>query len=108
MVVGLFDPLTVLQAGRIKGDEHNKTLAVVLESPDTLLSAEARCHLIAALRSVDFVVQTAGQDWRSVAFQNAHVRVIDDLAAEKQRSEEFVQRIISRQGGAATMTGQNS
>jgi hypothetical protein len=108
VVVGLFDPLTAVQALRIKGDEHSKTLAVVLESPDTLLPAEARCHLVAALRSVDFVALAAEHDWRSIAFQNPHVRVIDDLGAEKRRSEEFIERIISRQQDAAVMTGQNS
>ena len=107
-MVGLFDPLTAVQALRIKSGEGGKTLAVVLESPDTLLPAEARCHLIAALRSVDFVVQAAEHEWRSMTFQNADIRVMDDLGAENRRSQEFVERIISRHGDADTRAGQNS
>ena len=77
-------------------------LVVVLESPDTLLPAEARCQLIAALRSVDFVLSATEQEWRSIVSQNnAQVHVIDDLQAERRRSEEFVERIMARQGGAA-------
>ena len=98
VVVGLFDPLTDVQARRLENHKRSQMLAVVLESPETLLPAAARCCLVAALRSVDFVVQTAGQEWRSVIPQHEDVQVIEDLPAEKQRSEEFVQRILSRQG----------
>ena len=102
VIVGLFDPLTVIQAQRIENHKRGRTLVIVLEGEDTLLDAEARCHLAAALRSVDFVARAAGHEWRSVVSQNDHLQVIEDLQAEKRRSEEFIERIIARQGGAAS------
>jgi hypothetical protein len=107
VIVGWFDPLTAVQARRIASHKSGQTLAVVLESLDTLLPAEARCNLVAALRSVDLVAQADEHNWRSIAFQNAHVHVINDVQAEKRRSQDFVELIISRQQDAVTMAGQN-
>ena len=101
-VVGLFDPLTAAQARRVENHQRGQTLVIVLESADTLLPADARCHLMAALRSVDFVVRAAGHEWRSILPPNADVQVMEDPQAEKRHSEEFIQRIVSRQGSAAS------
>ena len=102
VIVGLFDPLTAVQAHRIEDQKRGRMLVVVLESADTLLPADARCYLMAALRSVDFVVRAAGHEWHSIIPPHADVQVIEDPQAEKQRSEEFIQRIIARQGSAAS------
>ncbi len=101
-VVGLFDPLTAAQARRVESHQRGQMLVIVLESADTLLPADARCYLMAALRSVDFVVRAAGHEWHSIIPPHADVQVIEDPQAEKQRSEEFIQRIIARQGSAAS------
>jgi len=107
VIAGLFDPLTALQARRVEKEARGRTLVVVLENSDTLLPADARCHLMAALRSVDFVVQASEQDWHSITLHGKNVQVIDDKQAEKQRSQDFVELVISRQGEAAVISGQN-
>ncbi len=102
VIVGLFDPLTAAQAQRIENYKHGSILAIVLESEETLLPADARCHLVAALRSVDFVTSAANREWHSITPGSDSIHVVEDLAAERRRSEEFVQRIITRQGAAAS------
>jgi hypothetical protein len=97
VIVGLFDPLTAFQARRIDASGDAKTLIVVLQNPDALLPAEARCHLLAALRSVDFVVQATEHEWRSTALHNKNIRVIEDLEGERRRSQNFVELIASHQ-----------
>src|SRR5436305_5009682 len=55
VVAGYFDPLTASVAerlGNLVQGQDERVLAIILESPDTLLSAEARSALIAALRMV--------------------------------------------------------
>ena len=101
-MVGLFDPLTPVQARRIEEQKRGQMLVVVLESEEALLPADARCSLIAALRSVNFIAPAADGQWRSILPQNDNVCVIEDWQAERRRSEEFVQRILARQGGAAS------
>lgn len=98
-VVGWFDPLTAAQAKRLadaaKGDR--KVLAVVLPTQDGLLSAEARAALVAAVRGVSAVVIADEQQWRSTLPQNADIAIIDDLDADKKRSQEFVEFVLRRQ-----------
>ena len=101
-MAGLFDPLTPVQARRIEDGKRGQMLVVVLENEEALLPADARCCLLAALRSVDFVAQGAAHQWHSILPQNDSVCVIEDWQAERRRSEEFVQRILARQGGAAS------
>ena len=101
VVVGLFDPLTAVQARRIENHKRGPMLVVVVEHEGALLPAAARCHLMAALRSVDFVTPAADDEWRSILPQNNVGQVIEDLQAERRRSEEFAERIMARQGGAA-------
>src|SRR4051812_16840416 len=59
LIAGYFDPLTPSIAVRLNDlvaqGRDQKVLAIVLEAPDTLFSAEARGTLIAALRLVDVV-----------------------------------------------------
>lgn len=96
--MGLFDPLTALQARRIEDSGGERTLLVVLEDSDTLLPADVRCCLVAALRSVDYVVPAGGSEWLSFASYNDKLHVIDDGAAEKRRSQDFIELIAARQG----------
>jgi len=96
-IVGLFDPLTALQARRIENAKRGELLVVVLENPDTLMPANARCHLVAALRSVNFVVEATEAEWRSVVIGNESVEVIDNLEEEKRRSQDFIDLVASRQ-----------
>ena len=97
-VAGLFDPLTVTQARRLAElpRKGRKVLAVVLEDDETLLPAEARAELIAALSAVDVVAIADGVQWRS-QLETRGVEIIEDFRAEKQRSAEFVKLILERQ-----------
>lgn len=97
VIVGLFDPLTASQARRIESYKGNGILVVVLENPDALLPANSRCHLVAALRSVDFVAEATEHEWRSVAIGNENVELIDNLEEEKRRSQDFIALVASRQ-----------
>jgi len=97
-VAGLFDPLTATQARRLAElpRKGRKVLAVVLEDDETLLPAEARAELIAALSAVDVVAIADGVQWRS-QLETRGVEIIEDFRAEKQRSAEFVKLILERQ-----------
>ena len=97
VIVGLFDPLTALQARRIEDYGSGQTLIVVLERLDALLSVYARCQLVSALRSVNFVLGATRQNWQGIAPSNKHVYVIDDEEAEQCRSQNFVELVASRQ-----------
>ncbi|MBV8707768.1 MAG: hypothetical protein JO028_11315, partial [Acidobacteriaceae bacterium] len=96
VIVGLFDPLTASQARRIETCKRGGILVVVLENPDTLMPANARCHLVAALRSVNFVAEATEHEWRSVAIGNENIKVVDNLEEEKRRSQDFIDLVASR------------
>jgi hypothetical protein len=98
-VAGLFDPLTAIQAKRLAQSAHGdrKLLAVVLDEPDTLLTAEARSVLVAALASVSAVVVAKSGHWQEAIPANADIVIIEDEAAERMRSREFAEFIVHRQ-----------
>ena len=109
IAVGQFDPLTAAQAKRLSAlrSQGGRLLAVVLESSDALLPANARAALIAALRDVDAVTVAEPELWRHAIPSTARVRVIEDAQAEEGRSAEFVRYIVERQAAASTPgTGQ--
>ncbi len=103
-VVGLFDPLTALQASRL-ADLHaqggRKILVLILDTGNTLLTAAARAALIAALRHVHLVAIAPPELWRSAIPHNSDVEIVDDPEGECARSAEFVQFILHRQQDAA-------
>ena len=98
-IVGLFDPLTAEQARRLAGfsTQSRKRLAIVLESENALLPAEARAVVIAALGEVDAVFIAPPDRWRLLIPPGAHVEIIEDEAGECARSEDFVQFVLRRQ-----------
>ena len=93
-VLGLFDPLTLVQAERIAAHANGgrKILAVVLRGENTLLSPESRAILVAALREVDLVAIGSLAD-----IQSFDVVTDDDEAAERKRSQEFAALVSERQ-----------
>ncbi len=100
VVVGFFDPLTAIQAARLAeaANRGRKLLAVVLTASNSLLPADARAALVAAVRGVSTVVIADAAEWRSAIPQTADVAILDDLEGEKRRSAEFVEFILERQG----------
>jgi hypothetical protein len=101
VVVGLFDPLTAIQAKRFSGFRRpgRKLMAIVESGENTLLDAEARAALIAALISVDAV--TIGDSARSILPIPSSVELIEDKAGEFTRSADFVRFILDRQQASA-------
>jgi hypothetical protein len=101
-VTGLFDPLTATEAKRLAaaGCNGRKLLAVVLESDDALLEAEARAALVAGLRIVDLVTIAATPDWRRAVPPDMELGIIEDVAADRARSAQFVRFILDRQQSA--------
>ena len=98
-IVGYFDPLTATQAKRLADAERDgrKVLAIVLIAPDSLLPADARAALVAAVRSVSAVVIAESQQWRSAIPHQYDIALLDDLEGEKKRSAEFIEFILKRQ-----------
>lgn len=102
VVTGLFDPLTVTEAKRFSGAARNgrKVLAVVFEDEQTLLDANARAALVAGLRTVDLVTIASTPEWRSAIPPEMEIGIIDDVAADRARSAQFVRFILDRQNAA--------
>lgn len=98
-VTGLFDPLTATEAKRLANAGRNgrKLLAVVLEGNDTLLEAQARAALVAGLRTVDLVTIAPTPEWRRAAPPDMEIGIIEDVAADRARSAQFVSFILKRQ-----------
>lgn len=99
-VVGLFDPLTAVQACRlaeIAKNDGRKLLAIVLQADNALLSADARAALLAALRVVDLVATAEPPQWRCALADGADIQIIEDPEGERARSAEFIQFILDRQ-----------
>jgi hypothetical protein len=108
-VVGLFDPLTAIEAKRLAGlaRPDRKLLAVVLESENALLSPEARAELVAALRDVHLVATAKRECWQFVMPHRAGFQIIEDPEGDKTRSAEFIQFVLNRQQSAAVSAGRN-
>ena len=98
VVTALFDPLTAVQAKRISAfaQSDSKLAAIVLKGEKTLLTAEARAVLIAALRDVDLVA-IADEEWRAHIPRSERIRVIEDPQGEAARTSEFIQFVVNRQ-----------
>ena len=96
--VGLFDPLTAAQAARLADMQNGcgNLLAIVLDEPDTLLTADARAALIAGLRGVRLVAVARTDEWKE-ALAGLRVKILDDGQAERIRSREFVEFVFARQ-----------
>ncbi len=96
---GLFDPLTATQAKRVNSfaEPGRKLAMIVLDTEQTLLPADARAALIAALRAVNLVAIAQPHEWRAAIPASTDIRVIDDLAGEAARSAEFIQFVFHRQ-----------
>ena len=101
-VVGLFDPLTAVQASRLAElADGRRLLAIVLDEPGTLLPADARAALIAALREVSVVSIAAPGEWESKLPGTPTVTVSYDPEAERARTAEFIEFVLNRQASAA-------
>src|SRR3954452_2611529 len=101
IVAGYFDPLTAAVAERVRDlvdkSREERVLAVVLHSSGTLLSAEARSHLVAALRTVDAVLVTSEEDSTRFIARDSRIRFVFDREAERRDSAEFAELVLSKE-----------
>jgi len=98
VVIGLFDPMTAVEAERLA--ELGKTrnlLVVVLEEDGALLEASARAVLVAALRGVSAVTIGRRENWRMAMPENAAVQIVDDSEGESARRNAFMELVTGRQ-----------
>ena len=101
VTAGLFDPLTATQARRVGAlrEPGRKLLVVILDQPDSLLGAEARAVLMAALRDVDAVLIAKPSMWLTVIPRNADIKIDEDSEGERLRSAAFIDFVLARQAG---------
>lgn len=107
---GLYDPLTAEQAKRLadlRDRYKRKIVAIVLSDEETLLSADARAALVAALQDVDLVATSPRGLWRKALAGNSRVEIFQDFEGERARSADFVRFVIERHGSASNATEQN-
>ena len=101
IVAGYFDPLTAAIARRLRDAveevREEKVLAVVLEDPETLLTAEARSLLVAALRTVHAVVVISERDLNSFIPGSERIRFVFDREAEWRNSAEFSAMVLRKE-----------
>jgi hypothetical protein len=105
VLAGYFDPLTAAVAERFRDleapDRDEKVFAIVLDEAETLLSAQARSVLVAALRDVHAVVVMPERDLKSFTHsfihQDSHIRFVFDEEAERKTSSEFVALVLAKE-----------
>lgn len=105
-MLGVFDPFTpkVAQAIRERTKPGWELLVVVAPGEGTLLSAEARATLIAALRDVHAVLICEPIEARAV-LRSLGIEIFEDVEADRERSRAFVEFVLSRQASADAAKG---
>lgn len=86
---GWFDPLTAGIARWIEGlramHQGRKLAAVVFDGPESLLPAQSRAIVVAALRTIDFVIVLPIEDWTSIPDRH-----------DAPASQEFVDLVLRK------------
>jgi len=96
-VVGRFDPMTAVEAERLAEFARlGKVLGIVLENEEALLPADARAVLVASLRDVSAVLVAHAQKWEALLPKSAALSVVEDLAGEGARRQEFIECVLNR------------
>ncbi len=98
LVVGYFDPLTAVHARRLSEVHEGAVLLVALvRSPECpLLPGSARAELVAALRTVDYVVLSTEDEADLLsAFERQAVRTHTEV--DRQATDELMRRVHERQ-----------
>jgi hypothetical protein len=101
IVAGYFDPLTAALAHRLRGlvdqGRKEKVAAVVLDNSETLLTAEARSLLVAALRTVDAVLVMSEEHLNDFIPLDERIRFVFDREAERRNSAEFAAMVLGKE-----------
>jgi hypothetical protein len=98
VVAGFFDPLTLEVAQLFHRVAANaQAVAIVLEGRESLLPAQARALLVAALRTVYRVTIAPQDSWRSTLPADFSGILYFDLEEDARRSEAFAGSILRNQ-----------
>jgi hypothetical protein len=101
VVAGYFDPLTAFVAERLENllvqGRNEKVLAVVLDGPGMLLSAEARSVLIAALRIVHLVSVAPEKELHRFVAGDPRIRFVFDRETDQRNSAAFSGLVLSKE-----------
>ena len=104
-----FDPMTVETAEFVEkvANAHRgaPVLAIVLDTEGTLLPAEARATLVAALRSVTLVTIAAEDSWRTLLPHDFKGSLYYDPQQDAERSQAFVDLILRKESQPAAVAG---
>jgi hypothetical protein len=98
VIAGYFDPLTASVAEQLEKlittHPARNVLAVVLDASQTLLTAEARSVLVAALRLVQVVTVMAEEELSRSIPQDPRIRFCFDRETERRNAADFF-RLVS-------------
>jgi glycerol-3-phosphate cytidylyltransferase-like family protein len=100
---GVFDPFTVQLARHIASLSAGRKLLVIIDDSAgyAFLSPEARAQMLASLRAVDAVIIGSPKAVREMLLNsNIDIRIVEDPAADQQRSAQFVQYVLDRQASS--------
>ena len=99
MIVGHFDPMTAAHTRRLAEVRlHTGSIAVIVtDPPDPILPQRARAELVAALRTVDYVVAAVHNTSAEIVARLHPHKVIEEEIADIRRAQDLVAHLHRRQ-----------
>jgi hypothetical protein len=101
VVAGYFDPLTASVVERLETlvaqRSGERVFAIVLDEVGSLLSADARSTLVAALRMVDAVSVIRRQNLSTSVPPDSRIRFVFDEQAERRNLAEFSALVLGKE-----------
>ena len=103
VIIGYFDPMTAAHARRIielRRELRRNTgriAVIVTDPPDPILPQRARAELVAALRTVDYVVAAMHNTSAEIVARLQPDEVIQEEAADLRRTQELIAHVHRRQ-----------
>ncbi len=99
VIIGHFDPMTAAHACRIRDlyPETGLLAVIVTDPPDPILPQRARAELVAALRTVDYVVAAMHNTAAEIVARLRPDEVIEEEAADLRRTQALITYVHRRQ-----------
>jgi len=110
LISGYFDvlhPSLIRQLdAQIAGAPRSRVLALILNPPAPLLTAQARIELAAALQVIDYVIDsTQASDFVISLAPDRHIRAQEDHLAIR---EQLIEHVLERHGVGQSTAGRQS
>ena len=98
-IVGHFDPMTAAHARRIREllSETGLLAVIVTDPADPILPQRARAELVAALRTVDYVVAEMHNTSAEIIARLRPDEVIEEEVADLRRTGDLIAYVHGRQ-----------